>query len=62
MSQVSEVVLRLLPSSDNIQLQQFLDNVADVGNVSLVDQAVNTLLQGFPCQPLVCETTIQERK
>lgn len=41
------------PSSDDVFLQQLLDDVDDVGNIDFVDQTIDGLLQSLPAHPLI---------
>jgi hypothetical protein len=41
-----------LPSSDNVLLKQFPDDIDKILNVDLVDETVDALLEGFPGQAL----------
>ena len=44
---------QISPSSDDVFLKQFLDDKLEVGDVDLVDETVNALLQGFPGDSLI---------
>lgn len=45
-----------LPATDDVLLQQLLDDVGDVGHVHFVDETVDGLFQRFPAHPLVRQT------
>lgn len=46
----------IIPSSDNIFLEQLSNDVNDVGYVDFVDETIDALLQRFPRHALVWYT------
>lgn len=51
--ELAELHYRISPSPDDVFLKQFLDDKLEVGDVDLVDETVNALLQGFPGDSLI---------
>ena len=56
MACVCDYATKTLPSSDNVLLEELLDDVDDIGDVHLVDETIDALLQGFPGHALVGRT------